>query len=84
MTLPYRSDNNPALRSAIEAVSIAQIGADFNDQDLLRNASTMYRSALGQLGGMLSRTLADEDTLAASLLLTICEVGPRASSSLTW
>lgn len=77
--LPYRNDSNPALRSAIEAVSVAQIGAEFNDQALLKNASSLYRLALGQLGVMLSQSQADEDTLAASLLLTICEVGPCSS-----
>ena len=73
-TLPYRNDTNPALKSAIEAVSVAQIGAEFNDPPLMRNASHLYRQALAQLTCMLSKTQADEDTLAASQLLAICEV----------
>ena len=80
-TLPYRDETNPALRSAIEAVSVAQIGAEYNDQTLMRNASSLYRHALTQLNLKLSQAskVPDEDTLAASLLLQICEASPSTS-----
>lgn len=73
-TLPSRDESNPALRSAIEAVSIAQLGAEYNDFNLIRNASQLYQQALAQLTRMLSQSFADEDSLAASILLQICEV----------
>ena len=63
--------------SAIEAVSIAQIGSEYNDLVLLRNASSLYRQALASLTQILSRGDADQDTLAASLLMQLCEAsGP--------
>ncbi|KAL9052780.1 MAG: hypothetical protein Q9162_005200 [Coniocarpon cinnabarinum] len=78
--LPSRDERNPALRSAIEAVSIAQMGAEHHNEALVREASGLYRTALATLHRSLRQGAADADTLAASMLLQICEFSPGAGN----
>lgn len=73
-TLATRDERNPALRSAIEAITIAQIGAECQDHALSLHGSGLYAGALRHMTHMVARNAVSEDTLAASILLGLCEV----------
>lgn len=74
--LPTIARNHPALMSAMDAISTAQLGTIRKDTDLLRNSLSAYGRSLFQLNKALAaaETARMDETLACIIILGLCEV----------
>ena len=78
--LPTIARNHPALMSAMDAISTAQLGTIRKDTSLLRNSLSAYGRSLFQLNKALAapETAQMDESLACIIILGLCEVSNYA------
>lgn len=70
------TDPKPALKHALDAISLVQLGSTLNDHQLLRKSVESYTLGLRSLSRSLSRpgNVYDDEIMAASSVLCQCEI----------
>jgi hypothetical protein len=78
LVLPSLPATSPALLSAIDALSAAQLAVNNRNYPLINRSRSLYGSALTQMLNAIQTTASamEDETLLATYLLTLYEVSP--------